>query len=372
MAWQDSISTFVLIFSVGRGNAAFIRTGLNQGFIVDMASGDDEFSTVEFIKKNFLPKLDDYHGAKIAQAVLSHPHYDHIAECEHLEKGQPLHPKLLTCPHDKNNADGSDSGEKLNWKRIENPDYACEAVETYRELYNGRRLPLQTIEWNQKRTIPNLEYGIFYVKPPVGEKLHKSDDNAYGNSTSLVFFMRHGVNTILLPGDITPEGMTHLLTQAEGTETRYTVFSRTWSQQNPNAHQQKTLGQPSLSGLLQTHGLSILVTPHHGLKSCFCPTLYKHIKGGKPQLNVISERRKKHENDGECEPFYQSADGASGLDVTCEGTLEKQRRSVTTVHGHHILIELNGTGVPKVWLEKDANKLIAIMDGKAMAKASGW
>ena len=40
MAWQDSLATHLWIFSVGRGNAAFIRTGLNQGFILDMNASD--------------------------------------------------------------------------------------------------------------------------------------------------------------------------------------------------------------------------------------------------------------------------------------------------------------------------------------------
>ena len=68
---KDSLSTHIWIFSVGRGNAAFIRTGLNQGFILDMNSLD--FDPAEFIKKNFVSKLDAYNSKKIAQAVLRIP-----------------------------------------------------------------------------------------------------------------------------------------------------------------------------------------------------------------------------------------------------------------------------------------------------------
>src|SRR6266516_1615237 len=97
MEWYDTFSTQIWIFAVGRGNAAFIRTALNQGFILDMNAAD--FDPAEFIKKKFVPKLDSYGGYKIAQAVLSHPHTDHISQCTALRDG--LSPALLTCPHDK-------------------------------------------------------------------------------------------------------------------------------------------------------------------------------------------------------------------------------------------------------------------------------
>lgn len=79
MAWQDSLATHIWIFSVGRGNAAFIRTGLNQGFILDMNAS--EFDPAQFIKKKLVKKVSAYNNSSIAQAVLSHPHADHIAQC---------------------------------------------------------------------------------------------------------------------------------------------------------------------------------------------------------------------------------------------------------------------------------------------------
>ena len=100
MAWENSLDTHIWIFSVGRGIAAFVRTGLNHGFIVDMASSD-EFSPADFIKKNLSPKLTKYKDFRIAQGLLSHPHRDHIQQCDYLENGKPLHPKLLTCPNDR-------------------------------------------------------------------------------------------------------------------------------------------------------------------------------------------------------------------------------------------------------------------------------
>src|SRR5260370_5065329 len=310
MSWQESLATHIWIFSVGRGNDAFIRTGLNQGFILDMNAS--EFDPAQFVKKKFVKKLSAYKERSIAQAVLSHPHSDHIAQCDELVEGEDLHPQLITCPHDKDFSDGKASNEKLNWDRIKNQDKDKGIVDTYKGLYKGRSLPLQTIKFDSSRTIPNLEYGIFYVRPPVCEKLHETDDNAYGNSTSIMFYLRHGTNSILFPGDMTPEGMQRVLKGGTGVEKRYTKFSREWAQAHPDAHS-KTNGQPNLKELLSERGLTILVAPHHGLESCYSEELYKAIKGEKPRLVVISERRLVHENDGKTDQNYQSEKGASGL-----------------------------------------------------------
>jgi hypothetical protein len=49
------------------------------------------------------------------------------------------------------------------------------------------------------------------------------------------------------------------------------------------------------------------------------------------------------------------------LNVWVDGSKEK-RISASTANGHHILIVLNGTGVPKVYLEKDPLDLLAYVD----------
>lgn len=363
MGWETSTATHIYIFNVGRGNSAFIRTPLNQGFLLDMGNegGEAGFSPAKFIKQNFLKKLDDYKEHKIAQAILSHPHEDHVTECEELYDGEEMRPTLVTCPHDK---DGSEKDEKLNWNRIKNRD--AELKKRYTTVYEGRKPPLQTIQYDSKLPVPpRLEYGIYYVRPPQVEKLH-ADDNKYGNGTSIVFYYRHGVHSILVPGDITPECMRQILNEAEGTEKRYTKFDRRFTQEHPNWHE-KSFDQPSLRFGLSTDGLSILVAPHHGLESCFCPELFQVMRNNKPMLNIISEKRQLSESDGKVHDFYQKPDGASGLDIVCDGALERQRRSVSTRNGHHILIIFKGVGVPQVVLDKSADNLVRIADGEAAA-----
>ena len=355
MAWNDSLETHIWIFSIGRGLAAFVRTGLNHGFIIDMGCSD-EFSPAEFIKDTFSKKLDKYMDLRIAQAVLSHPHRDHIQECEYLEQDEPLHPQLLTCPNDKQ------KGEEMDWDRVKDDrEGSSELLQTYRGLFKNRNPPLQTIEYKTNRQLAStLEYGLFYVHPPVCHKLHPKEDNCYGNATSLMFFLRHGVNTILFPGDMTPEGMVRVLDDGKGVEKRYTIFKPSFTKDHPDWHK-KTSDQPGLGELLNEFGLSILVAPHHALESCFSQELYDTMKDGKPQLVVISEKRHTQPQDGKIHAAYQNKEGASGLNVWIDGTREK-RYSTNTANGHHILIVFNGTGAPKVYLEKDPNGLLEIVD----------
>jgi hypothetical protein len=359
MHWSNSLATHIWIFSVGRGNAAFIRSGLNQGFIVDMGEGED-FDPATFVEMKLAPYLSPYRNKHIAQAVLSHPHRDHIAQCARLGddyKSGVLRPTLLTCPNDKAPENGVKGGEKLKWSRILNPEGSEDLITAYKALYNDRVLPLQTIEFDSKLTVPNLEYGIYYIRPPVCEAIHKENDQEYGNSTSIMFYLRHGENTILFPGDMTPEGMKHVLDEEDGAEKRYTKFDRQFTKDHPDWHT-KTGTQPSLKSLLKKHGLTILMAPHHGLESCFPADLYDVILGGKPQLVVISEKRHASERDGKVHEQYQKEDGASGLTIETEGQIQK-RRSLSTVNGHHILIVFNGNGRPKVYADKDAGKLLS-------------
>ena len=364
MSWWYSNCTHVWIHSVGRGNATFIRTGLNQGFIIDMGKSG-EFSPVEFVRTRLVQRLERYNPeehdenkkCRIAQTLLSHPHSDHISECEELGRGD-LYSALVTCPHDKDLQDGSPSYEKLNWRRIKNPDGTDRLLDSYRGLYAARHPPLQTIRFDTKRpTVPNLEYGIYYVRPPVCEDLHETNDNKYGNSTSLLFYLRHGDQTVLLPGDMTPEAMERILNGGLGVEKRYTRFDRVESSRHPNWHI-RTEDQPGLRDVLEHRGLSILVAPHHGLESGYSQELYDAMKGGRPELVVISERRHKKPTDGTIHPRYHSETGASGLNVEVEGKNEF-RRSLSTVNGHHILIVFAGSGRPKVYADKDPDRLLA-------------
>jgi len=178
---------------------------------------------------------------------------------------------------------------------------------------------------------------------------------------SLILFYRHGKHTVLIPGDITPDCLKHILDEGDGLEKRYTVFDRQAKEDNPEWHH-KTNEQPSLKSLLQQYGLSVFVAPHHGLESGFSEDLYMAVND-KPSVVVISEKRHTSDTDGSIDSRYQCSDGASGLSVDVEGVVEN-KFSVSTKNGHHILIFIEGTGgVPKVFLDKDPEKLLQKIGG---------
>ena len=188
-----SLLTQIWIFAIGRGNAAFVRSGLNQGFILDMGGGD-MFDPASFIVKYLVAGLDKYRNNTIAQAILSHPHTDHIAQCGRLSKQELLYPTLLTCPSDHKKLA---SHEQIDWKRLGKRDPEKEElIRSCKGLHEQRTPPVQTILYDSARTIPNLEYGLYYIAPEICDALHPTNDNQYGNALSIVFFLRHGDHTI--------------------------------------------------------------------------------------------------------------------------------------------------------------------------------
>ena len=56
-----SANSHFVLFSIGRGNAGFLRTGLNQGFILDMGKSE-EFSPANFVRRHLAPTLSPYRG----------------------------------------------------------------------------------------------------------------------------------------------------------------------------------------------------------------------------------------------------------------------------------------------------------------------
>jgi hypothetical protein len=341
--FRDVLSIAIAVLSQNGNQADYEMFVYREGFYRG-ASVSLLLCTLAFVLRAFRQtsidlgnlhgKLADYKGHKIAQAILTHPHHDHISDCGPLTANEKLHPTLITCPNDKESTDAVD------WSRIKNRD-GNKSLEKYKKLYAGRELPLQTIEHTSSNSMTqDLEYGLYYIKPAVCEDLH-TDDNEYGNSLSVVSYIRYGKNSILLPGDVTPLAMEKILGQTEGAEKRFTVFNKKVQQEHPRWIKE-TFDQPSLKGRLGEHGLTVLLAPHHGLKSCYSPELYAAIKGGKPDLVAISEMQAPGEGQGEIDGRYQSESGSNGLTVKISGT-DEFRRSVTT-KGHHILIRMNGTG----------------------------
>ena len=346
--WKNNdLKTYIFIFNVERGLSIFIRTGLNLGIIYDCGSSEN-FSPTSFIKENLLDGLDKYKEKNIAQLVLSHPHADHISEVQSFLDKEPLSPALVTCPHDKDCI----PPEALDWTLITNDD--DKLLDTYKKLYEKRNLPLQTINYTGNRSIPNLENGLYYVKPPVIKDHIHSSAQDYSNAVSLVFYLRHGKNSILIPGDITPQTFKYILELQPGTEQRYSCLEADKNKENwPKA---TTVDQPSLLSLIK-QGLSVLVAPHHGLESSYSEEFYNVCKDNLPKLIIISDKRHTGKNDGNISEKYQTEAGSQGVDVMRNNVTEF-RHSVSTRNDDHILIVFDGNSLFKTYLEKDPKNLL--------------
>ncbi len=356
--WKRSQATFIFVFNVGRGLSIFIRTPFNHGIIYDLGASDG-FSPAEFLTEHVIGNLDEYRGSKIAQVILSHPHSDHIRELESIRPCQPLCPALLTCPHDK----ATCPPEAVDWDRAQLTDGTGGLLGRYRGLYEGRSPPLQTIRYQGVAAIPGVEYGIYYIRPPIVARLFPNDDHEYGNGMSLVLYYRHGVNSILIPGDINPTAFECLLAGGAGVEKRYTVFDRGYAERFP-LHHASTSEQPGLAERLGEHGLTVLVAPHHGLESGFHAGLYDCMKDGKPLLNLVSEKRHTGGNGGSVDNRYQGEEYAAGVLPRVEGSMVQRSYSVSTRNGHHILIKFSGCSRrPEVALETDPVRLLNHLDG---------
>ena len=360
--WHETLYTYIWVFNTGRGLSVMIRLPNNIGILYDLGCKDD-FSPTEFIIDNIVPHLSRYKpqdseggSTAIAQCILSHPHLDHFQEIDAIsikdDKKPPLHPSLLTCPNDK---DDQGDEQKVDFSRIKRKDNA-EQIDKYRAIYEKRNLPLQTIQ-STEANVPNVEYGVYFLQPKAVGEEHPKDNQKYGNGLSILLYLRHGNQSILIPGDVTPEVMSRILSSDKAVEKRYTYF---WNVPEKKDLFEATSEQPNLRDLLMDLGLSILIAPHHGLDSCYCEKLFEMISGNKTKLNVISEKRHLGENDGTVDKNYQSKDKAEGLKVDIEGE-KKHCHSVSTRNGHHILIIFKGTDVsPHVYLREDPNDLLKI------------
>jgi hypothetical protein len=352
---------YVWIFNTGRGLSVCVRFPHNIGLVYDLGASSD-FSPTRFVEKNIAAKLTKYKDVSIAQTVLSHPHADHILEIDAIQAGKSLCPALITCPNDRD-LEGGVSQEKVDFSRLQNGTNA-ELLDAYRQSYSARRPPLQTLQAPDRSSslysyVPtDVEYGLYYLRPPLVSQLHRSSDQDYGNGLSLVLYLRYGQQTLLLTGDITPDVLRLVLAGQGGVEKRYTFFR---SKPNvPGDFHCRTSSQPTLRDLLSQYGLTALVAPHHGLESCYCPELFQAIRGGKTSINLISEKRQ-GPTEGSVDCRYQSQETSFGTRVDADGEVQ-HRFSVSTRNGHHILLVLEGTNPkPRVYLRKNAFDLLTIV-----------
>ena len=284
----------IWIFDVGRGLSAVIKTPADKWIMIDLGDDEDFCPINDFLIKHISIDREDK-KRRISQLVISHPHDDHITAIEEFDK--KIYPALLTVPNDN---EGQDPAFMVNWDLVTNPssdltDYLKE------KMLPGRTPPLKaTADDDTKGFI----FKIYYLKPKTCETHKDLNKLNYTNNLSIVARLNYKGNVVLFCGDMMKDGMDQLLKEG------------------------------NLKSDLSTYGVDFLIAPHHGLRSSFSTDLFSAMRGGKPQLNIISERITSTDSKEQVDDRYSYEDYASGCYVHIEGRRENRRRIKTSAVGH--------------------------------------
>lgn len=330
MVLQKNDDLEVYMFNVGRGLAMLIKTPHDHVIIYDLGSSEDLSPVTDVYRKpGFLSQMEGSER-KIAQCIISHPHLDHISDLtDENAEFVNLNSDYVTCQNDK---DGNLSGHKIDFSRINNQN-ADTQIKNYKALYARRELPLRSFDPN---AAADFQLGVYYLKSLTVDELFPSDDQRYSNSLSIVFYLSYCGESILIPGDITPEAFDLIL--KGNCEKRFTDCNIYMSSGAKSRWRTLTCNQPNLGDLLKEKGLTVLVAPHHGLESGYPKCLFDLLGDNKPEIILISERPQS-ENSGSVDQRYQNGTCSKG--VVLDG---KTRYSLTTRNDGHIKVCFKSDG----------------------------
>jgi hypothetical protein len=294
----------IAILNVGGAFSAYGEFD-DKRVVIDLGSRSD-FSPVN----NFLLPLahcgkfsgssyspNKYH---IDQLFLSHLDNDHVSD--YVEFRKYFHPGFMTCPNKNPNQNNIFKinedliGEIKDSKQLVLGDMDTRGTNSPEHPHLSADNPLISIV---------NEIDLYYIKPNNCESVLELKEN-YANNISLVLFLKLGSKTILIPGDLSKEGMEYLI---------------------------KT--NPGLKKELEDLGIDYLIAPHHGLATSFSEYLFQTINGNKTRLNIISEKERiedSEENRSDVDSRYYGEAYSSGLNTLGQ-------RGVKTSMGH-IVIDL--------------------------------
>lgn len=297
----------IAIFNVGGALSAFAeingrRLVVDLGKSVDFSPVDD-FLMPLAIKKSF-PKDQSPENANkyyIDQLFLSHLDNDHISDYDKFR--EKFQPGYMTCPND-NETQNNIFKIVLDFFTGEN--------KIQKLVLSDMKIRRSDVPNDYGMSIDNPlvstfpEISLFYIRPDVC----KNDElkSNYANNLSLVLFFAFNNKTVLMPGDISKEGMEYLINNYKDFKSK-----------------------------LNNLGIDFLVAPHHGLSTSFPEILFKEINSSKTRLNIISEKvraeeNKDSENRSVVDSRYYSSDYSTG-----DNSLKQN--AVKTSMGH-IVIDL--------------------------------
>lgn len=294
----------IWIFHVERGMAGAIRTPSGKWIAIDLGASE-AFCPVEDFLLHHIPH-NGGEKRKLDQLIISHPHNDHMTALKRFDEN--FYSDLLTVPNDN---DPQDAKHKVNWERIQNPN--DELTNYLRDkLLPRRNPPLKATS----DTTDGFFFEIHNLTPYTCENDNELLKSNYSNNVSILARINYKGNVVLFAGDMMKDGIKKLID--------ITPFGKR----------------------LKDVGVTFLVAPHHGLRSSFSVELFNAMKGGKPALNIISEKPTKADSNEIVDNRYGDEDYASGHKVFIDGESKQKRKLRTSVFGHiHIRLFEDGKRV---------------------------
>lgn len=271
----------MIVWDVKRGNAISLHLPNGRIVMVDCGSSED-CSPVMLLHSRYGVNL-------IHELIVTHPHADHMADLGTIHS-LGMGPTVLYRP------------KGISEDAIKSGNTDKSVVDSYLvadKRYTAKLDPSDDIA-NPENT-GGVRFRVF--KPTAF-----SENDL--NNRSLVVVVSYGNEKILLTGDCTPAAMRELIEKE--------------------------------SFKAEIAGTTIMVAPHHGHESCYCPELMDELKKNpKLRICIISDGK----DTDEVSAVNKYASWCSGLSFLYDGITPDFRKCLTTRKDGHIVVDV-GIGVP--------------------------
>lgn len=271
----------MIVWDVKKGNAISFQLPNGRVVMVDCGASDDCSPVSELHNKC---GVDTIH-----ELIVTHPHADHMADLETI-RNLKMGPTVLYRP------------KGISEDAIKSGNTDTTVVESYLAMdrqYNRKLDASEDIE-NPANT-GGVRFKVF--KP-----ISCSENDL--NNRSLVVIVSYGGEKFLLPGDCTPAAMKELLELQEFKD--------------------------------ELAGTTIMVAPHHGHESCYCPELMDELANNSTlKICIVSDG--KDTNEVSASDKYGSK--CTGLSFWYDSIVHDSRKCLTTRKDGHVIVDV-GIGVP--------------------------
>ena len=271
----------MIVWDVKKGNAISLHLPNGRVVMVDCGASDDCSPVSELHSKC---GVDTIH-----ELIVTHPHADHMADMATM-RSLNMGPTVFCRP------------KGISEKAIRSDNTDKDVVDEYfavDQQYNGK------LEASDDIKNPANTGGVrFRVFMPTS-----CSENDLNNRSQVVI-VSYGSEKILLPGDCTPAAMKELLKVQEFTD--------------------------------ELAGTTIIVAPHHGHESCYCPELMEELESNSVlKICIISDGK----DTDEVSASDKYGAKCTGLAIWYRGILLDSRKCLTTRNDGHVVVDV-GIGVP--------------------------